>query len=285
VAVSGFGFWSGQDVTLEFHPAAENTGLVFVRRDLPGQPEIPARVAFRRQAERRTVIGHQRATVEMIEHVLAALSGLQIDNCRIVTSAAEMPGMDGSSHAFVEALDTAGVVAQTARRLAIHVSQNLRVGDDHSWIEARPAPGSRHFSIQYRLDYGADQGIATQTYQYQASPDRFRRELAAARTFILKHEADWLRAQGLAQRATLQDVLVFGPSGLIGNQLRYADECVRHKVLDVLGDFALAGCDLIGQFIAFRSGHRLNADLVERLCRPYPWFAATALDQPRRIAS
>ena len=264
VAVGGFGYWSGRDVRVEFRPAAAATGLVFVRGDLAGSPRVPAVVANRIETPRRTTLATRRASVEMVEHILAALAGLQIDNCEIWVNQPEMPGCDGSSQPFVEALDAAGVVLQDAVRSQLIVKEITRLGNDESWIEARPAPVAG-LTVRFRLDYGTDNSIGRQTIQLPITPDVFRNELAGSRTFMLKAEADWLLAQGLGKRATLSDLLVFGEEGPIENELRFRDECVRHKVLDMVGDLALAGCDLVGHFVAHRSGHRLNAEMVRVL--------------------
>lgn len=261
VAVEGFGYWSGRDVRVEFRPASPGTGLVFVRSDLSSAARIPALVANRIEVPRRTVLRNGPASVEMVEHVLAALFGLQIDNCEIWTDQPEMPGLDGSSRKFVESLDSAGIVEQKQVRDQLVVREVTRLGDDDSWIEARPAAKSE-FTVRFRVDYGPSTGIGRQTIQLPINPSTFRREIAAARTFMLKEEADWLVAQGLGKRATPADLLVYDANGPIGNELRFPDECARHKVLDVVGDLALSGSDIIGNIIAHRSGHRLNSELV-----------------------
>jgi UDP-3-O-acyl-N-acetylglucosamine deacetylase len=138
------------------------------------------------------------------------------------------------------------------------------VVDDETWVEARPVRGDR-LAIKYKLDYGPNNPIGRQTIELKVSPSSFRTELASARTFILAEEAEWLRQRGLGSRVTNQDLLVFGPEGPIENELRMENECVRHKALDLVGDLALAGCDLVGHFIAHKSGHRLNAELVKVL--------------------
>jgi UDP-3-O-acyl N-acetylglucosamine deacetylase len=264
VAVEGFGYWSGRDVRVEFRPAAAMTGVVFVRDDLPGAPRIPAAVAHRVEIPRRTALSCNKANVEMIEHILAALAGLAIDNCEVRVNQPEMPGCDGSSQPYVEALDRAGVVLQDAMRDQLVVREITRLGNEDSWIEARPVstPG---LSIRYRLDYGPNNAIGRQTLTLTVNPKTFREQLANCRTFMLKEEADWLLEQGLGARASMQDLLVFGDTGPIDNTLRFADECVRHKILDMVGDFALAGCDIVGQFVAYKSGHRLNAEMVRVL--------------------
>lgn len=249
---------------MEFRPAPADTGIVFVRADLATPICIPAQVNHRIEIPRRTSLSASGATVEMVEHIMAALSGLRIDNCEVWVDQQEMPGCDGSSQAFVEAIQKAGAQEQDAWRPRLVIDDVTRVGDNDCWVEARPAR-SPETVIKVRIDYSEHAAIGRQTIQMPVNPGTFTRDLAAARTFILKSEAQWLRSQGLGLRTTDQDVLVFGDQGLIGNQLRYEDECVRHKALDLLGDLALAGCDLIGYFVAHCSGHRLNAELVKAL--------------------
>jgi UDP-3-O-acyl N-acetylglucosamine deacetylase len=264
VAIEGFGFWSGRDVRVEFRPAEAHSGIVFVRRDLPRAPRIPALVAHRIETPRRTTLSAGGGSVEMIEHILAALAGLCVDNCEVWVNEAEMPGCDGSSQPFVALLEAAGIVEQEAVRPVLVVRNTTRLGDDDSWVEARPST-TGGMSIKFRLDYGSGNAIGRQTLQLAVTPDSFRRELAASRTFMLEEEAQWLLSRGLGKRATYQNVLVFGKDGPIQNELRYRDECVRHKALDLLGDLALTGCDIVGHIIAHRSGHRLNAELVRAL--------------------
>lgn len=247
-----------------FRPAAEGTGLVFIRSDLTPMVRIPAVVGQRIEIPRRTTLVAGGAQVEMVEHLLAALYALQIDNCELYVDAPEMPGGDGSCQAIVAALDAAGIVEQAASRPRLIVTDVLRVGDDECWVEARPARNEK-FSVRYRLDYGSNGPIHRQTLELAVTPASFRKELAPARTFLLQEEAEWLRERGLGTRVKPQDILVFGPDGPVENSLRFEDECVRHKALDLVGDLALAGCDLVGQFLAHRSGHRLNADLVRAL--------------------
>jgi len=262
--VAGFGYWSGRDVCLEFRPAEAGTGIVFVRGDLKGCPRIPALVARRLEAPRRTSLRCGTAGVDMVEHVLAALAGLQIDNCEVWADEPEMPGCDGSAMPFVAALQSAGIVAQQSPRPRCVVCEVIRLGDERSWIEARPVASAPPV-LRYQLDYGLDGPIGRQTFEIALTPESFCTELAPCRTFVLKADADQLHAQGLGRRATFRDLLVFGDDGPIDNHQRFPDECVRHKLVDMVGDLALAGCDLIGRFTAYRSGHRLNAELVRTL--------------------
>ncbi len=263
-ATAGVGYWSGHDVRVEFHPAPVDSGVVFVRVDLSGCPRIPATIGHRVEVPRRTALRSGDARVEMIEHVMAALAGLQIDNCEVRVDRPEMPGCDGSCLPFVEAIRAAGIVQQEGVRRQHVIGRTIRLGNQESWIEARPCC-SRKTILQYELDFGSGNPIGRQSLEISLSPRRFHMNLAPSRTFMLEAEAAAMKAQGLGQRATCQDLLVFGSGGPIDNQLRFPDECVRHKLADMVGDLALAGCDLIGRFVAFRSGHRLNAELVRAI--------------------
>ncbi len=196
VAIEGFGFWSGRDVRVEFRPAEAGTGIVFVRRDLPRAPRIPALVANRIETPRRTTLALAGGSVEMVEHIMAALAGLHIDNCEIWVNEAEMPGCDGSSQPFVALLESAGIVEQEATRSVLVVRNITRLGDDDSWVEARPS-STGGMSVKFRLDYGTGNAIGRQTLQLAITPDSFRRELAASRTFMLEEEAHWLLSRGL----------------------------------------------------------------------------------------
>jgi UDP-3-O-acyl N-acetylglucosamine deacetylase len=221
-------------------------------------------VRQRIEVPRRTTLAGDGAQVEMVEHVLAACYGLAIDNCEIWINSSELPGLDGSSKQPVEAMVEAGFAEQPAPRRRLIVTDVTRVGDDETWVEARPAKVGG-LTVKYRLDYGSNNPIGRQTIELKVTPKSFREELAPARTFLLAEEAQWLRERGLGGRVTNQDLLVFGPEGPLDNELRMENECVRHKALDLVGDLALAGCELIGHFIAHKSGHRLNAELVKVL--------------------
>ena len=268
VWVEGFGFWSSRAVRAEFRPAPANTGIVFVRCDLPSQPRIPARVEYRVDSPLRTTLREGMASVEMVEHLLAALSGLQIDNCEVWVDAPEMPGLDGSCKAIVKALVSTSRVTLNAWQPRLNITRLARAGNQDSWIEARPSP-TPGFFVRGHIDYGPVGPIGRQTCELEITPQSFCQDLAPARTFILKEEGDMLRSQNLAMRVTTADLLVFNEHGPIDNQLRFPDECVRHKILDIVGDFSLAACDISGQLVAHCSGHRLNAELVRALLKEF----------------
>ena len=265
--VAGVGFLTGKDVSLRFHPAAANHGIAFVRSDCPGSKPIPARIEYTVPRQRRTAIERDGVVVELTEHVLAALAGLQVDNCLVEIDACEPPGMDGSASDFAEALLQAGIVKQDEPRELLAIEKSRMVSSEDGKSDVAVAPTSEAvLTIGYRLDYGPDSPIPPQTFILEITPESFVEELAFARTFVLESEVEALKAQGYGSRTTGRDLLVFRADGqIIDNQMRTPDECARHKVLDCLGDFALMGCDIHGQFDAFRSGHELNRDLVRHI--------------------
>lgn len=277
--VTGVGFLTGADLMLRFLPAEENFGVRFRRTDLADTSPIPARLDFVVPRQRRTAISLGGATVEMVEHAMAALAGLQIDNCLVELNGPEPPGGDGSSLHFLRALLEAGIVDQSAPQPLLAITEDAKVNGERDDSEIAATPLSRHtLAITYELDYGPRSPIRPQQLTVEFSPEIFVTNLAYARTFVLEAEAEALRQQGYGTRITEKDLLIFGPQGVIGNSLRAVDECVRHKILDCIGDFALLGCDVHGHFRAYRSGHALN----HAICRQ---VAATAAVQTRHPSS
>jgi len=266
VEVSGTGFLTGATVCLRFLPAPPDAGIVFVRVDLRSQPRIPAQSHNVTGTERRTTLGHAPAQVGLVEHVLAALAGLRIDNCVVELNAPEPPGLDGSAGQFVKTLRQAGIVPQAAPRPIWHIEQPVLLASGTASLAVHPASGN-DLVVSYFLDYGPRSPIGRQVHTQPITPTSFAQELASCRTFLLEAEALELRRQGLGSQTTMADLLVFGPHGPIDNRLRYANEPARHKALDIVGDLALLGIDLAGHVVACRSGHPLNAALVRALLR------------------
>jgi len=263
--VRGISFLGGRDVQLRFRPAAAGSGVVFVRSDLPDSPSVPAHVRYALPRQRRTTIERGPAVVEMVEHVMAALAGLRVDNCAVAIDGPETPGCDGSSRAFTEALVEAGVVEQAATREVLVIDRPVTVREGGAILTAHPGGDPGRLVLSYNLDYGPGTPIGRQSFFVDVTPESFRSELSASRTFLLEAEAVALREAGIGRRTTEADLLIFGPDGPIGNTLRYRDECVRHKILDLVGDLALLARDLAGHVVAHRSGHALNASLVRKL--------------------
>lgn len=273
--VEGIGFVSGSDSRLTFLPAEAGQGIRFVRTDLAGHPSIPAHLDHVVHCDRRTTLGRDGARVEMTEHVLAALAGLGIDNCTIRIDSGETPAMDGSSRAFTRALLGAGIVRQTQSRRPIVIDAPIRVDDGASSIEIEPNDGDG-LTIEYDLEY-SNPGIGRQVYQATVTPTSFVRDIAAARTFVLAEEVAALRSAGIGLRQTAKDLLVFAADGsVIENQLRFSEECARHKVLDVIGDLALVGRPIVGRVLARRCGHRHNVALARKIIEAHGAGSATA---------
>lgn len=271
VMVSGYGYWSGKDVRVEFRPAEVGTGITFVRDDISSLARVPAKIEYRQDIKRRSNLNYQGTEVGMVEHIMAALAGLQIDNCEVGVDQAEMPGCDGSSLAFVQALDAAGTVEQEAEVQQIVVQQSVRFSTGDSWIEAHPEPSGKYV-VEFELDYPHDAVIGRQSVSVEVTPEKFRHEIAPCRTFVLQREADYMIRQGIGLRVTPRDLLVFDEQGPVQNVLRFENECARHKTLDVIGDLALTGCEIVGRIVAHRSSHQLNATMASELVDR---FAAT----------
>ena len=264
-AVRGLSLISGLDVVVRFCPAPENSGLHFVRVDLSRQPVVPATLAHRIDCPRRTVLERNGVRVEMTEHVLAALRGLGIDNCRIEISAPETPGCDGSALQFARALLDAGSQLQSAWTEPLVVQHPVCVCDGRSFIAALPNPHG-YMDVDYTLDYRATcPHIGRHRFECHLTVVNFLAEIAPSRTFLLEAEAHALRKQGWGQRTTPRDLLIYTDTGPMENVERYPDEPARHKALDMIGDLALLGTELVASVVGYRSGHRLNAALADAL--------------------
>ncbi|MDO4574210.1 MAG: UDP-3-O-acyl-N-acetylglucosamine deacetylase [Planctomycetia bacterium] len=266
VWVEGFGYWSDRDIRVVFQPAEENTGVVFVRDDLPGKPRIPVSPERCVEIPHRTALAVGSAHVEMVEHALAALMGMAVDNCEIHVDAAEMPGLDGSALAFAQAFVRAGFVEQGSRIRPLAIATPFRLGEgDDRWMTA--APGTGALELSFTLRYVEPPSIGCQSAAFVLSPERFLREIAPCRTFVTLREAEQIQASGLAKRATYRDILVFADDGPMENTLRFPNECARHKILDLLGDLALVGRPVVGRIHGYCSGHDWNVRLVRHLLR------------------
>ena len=264
--VHGAGIITSQPIVLRFHPAPADSGIHFIRTDCPGKPITAARAEFVTATQRRTTLGPAQAGITLVEHVLASLAGLRIDNCIIELDGPEPPGLDGSSLGFTEAISSAGIVLQPARRALLSVTEPLIIHLGGATIAVYPAAeDDLTLRISYLLDYGPGAAIPRQAITVAITPETFTRELAACRTFLLESEAHVLRQQGIGKHLSASELLVFGERGPIDNSLRYADEPARHKVLDLIGDLSLSGCDLVGHVVAYRSGHSLNVALSQTL--------------------
>lgn len=262
--IRGRGLFTGDEVSLRFKPAPPDSGIIFVRLDTQIPTRIKAHVRNVTKRARRSALRNGTHAIETVEHCLAALHGLGIDNIEIELNAGELPGGDGSSQCFVDAIEEAGIVEQSAHRRPIVISETIRVADGGAELIAVPGPTDR-LDILYDLDYGPESDIPRQFLAITLSESAFRNDIARARTFLLEEEARQFQAAGMGKHLTFADIVVIGKEGVIDNEFRYPDECVRHKVLDLIGDIYLAGRPIHGKIIATRSGHALNHALVRSL--------------------
>jgi UDP-3-O-acyl N-acetylglucosamine deacetylase len=279
VEVRGIGYVTGRHVHLRFRPAPASTGVVFVRTDLGAQACIPARVEYVTGTTRRTTLGQSPVQVSLVEHVLAALSGLRIDNCYVELDAPEPPGLDGSAQSFVKALLQAGTVTQSERRGVWTVDRPVTLAAKDATITLHPVEKAE-LRVSYLLDYGLKSPIPWQICTQTITPASFATQVAPCRTFVTEEEAIMLRKQGLGPRTTVSDLLVYGRRGPIDNKVRFGNEPARHKILDILGDLSLIGCDLLGHVVAYRTGHPHNIELVQLLSLQMQ----TVLPRQRRAA-
>ena len=265
VSLSGVGVHSGKPVSIHFHPADPDTGIVFTRATDDGETfEVRALVSEIGATDLCTVLGDPDGVyVATVEHLLAALSSLGIDNVAIEIDGTEVPILDGSAAMFVEALDQAGVESLPVKRRYIRIVKPVRIDNGASWAEFRPYNGTR-FEVEIDFDSPA---IGRQFYAADIDPDTFRREISRARTFGFMKDVERLWAAGYALGSSLENSVVIGDDDHVINMegLRYANEFVRHKMLDAMGDLALAGARFIGCFRSYRGGHRLNAAALRRL--------------------
>jgi UDP-3-O-[3-hydroxymyristoyl] N-acetylglucosamine deacetylase len=257
VAYSGIGLHSGREVKVRFLPAPADTGILFERIDLPGRPRVPAQAACVTQTMRATTLEAGDAKVFTVEHILAAFSALNIDNCLIEIDSLEPPVADGSALPFLELLAEAGRREQEALRSVYCIQEALTVRDGNRFISILPYEG---FRITF-TSVNPHKAIGIQFADVEITRDIFLKEIAPARTIGFVHEIEALQAQGLALGGSMENAAVYDENGAV-NVLRFADELVRHKVLDVVGDLALAG-PIKGHVVAVSSGHALNTKLSQ----------------------
>lgn len=268
VSLEGIGLHTGTESKLTFRPAPVNSGIVFQVRTAAGEAEIPAlveNVASKREGTRNTTLRHGEIEVHTVEHVLAALSGLGLTNCVLELEGVEPPEpIGGSALPYVELLEKAGIVDQGLPALYYGIRAPIHYRDDEVEITAVPADT---FRLSFQIEYD-DPLIGSQAATFEIRPEVFRREIAPARTFVLKEDVAGLQEQGLARGGTLQNALVVDDGHLLEDQeLLFADEFVRHKLLDLLGDLALLGMPIQGHITARRSGHAANVAFARLLAK------------------
>lgn len=263
--VEGVGLHTGRQVRVEFKPAPPDSGISFLRTDLAGSRAVPASAATILDASRRprrTSIGNGAVEIHTIEHLMAGCYGAGIDNLLVEIGGEEVPGLDGSAHPFLEIFKRVGMKEQAAPRRPIPVREAVWVEEDSSAVAVFPAETYR---VSYTLSYPI-QSLSAQFFAAEINPSFFEKELAPSRTFCLAQEVEQLRKVGLGRGANTENTVVVQADGrVVDNHLRFPDEFVRHKVLDLIGDLYLLGRPIQGHVMAIRSGHALNIRLVQRL--------------------
>lgn len=291
VSLSGIGLHTGREVTLTMKPAKENTGFVFVRTDLGGHPQVEADVNYVTTTERGTTLEKLGVKIHTSEHILAALVGMDLDNCIIEMNSAEPPIMDGSSKFFVEAIEKAGVVEQEFPREYLIIKEVLTFLDPNTGSELTVIPAD-NYEVTTMVDFGT-KVLGTQNATLK-NLSEFKEEISSARTFSFLHELEMLLDHGLIKGGDISNAIVyvdkeltpetveklkkaFGkdeisirPNGILDNlTLNYPNEAARHKLLDVIGDLALVGVRIKGKVIANKPGHYVNTQFAKKLNRQY----------------
>lgn len=262
--VAGRGLFGGKEAKVAFRPAPVDTGVVFVRTDVPEAVRIPAVAPNLAERSRRTTIKKGPVSVETVEHCLAAVNALEIDNVIVEVNGSELPAPDCSSIEYVRALKRAGVVEQQVSRKEFVITEPISITAGDASIYALPYADDG-LNITYDLDYGGHTGIDRQILSYRLTPESFEKNLAPARTFLLEVEAKQFQARGMGTHVGPRDLLVINSDGPIKNSYRFPNECVRHKIVDLIGDLALVGRAVKGRIVAYKSGHTLNQKLVRKL--------------------
>lgn len=264
VSCSGVGLHTGEPVAMTLRPSRPDTGIVFLLRNGGGRPtSLTASIKNLVPTELCTALSSANGRqVKTVEHVLAALAALEIDNIVIEVNGSELPVEDGSAAPFVRLVNSAGIISQGRRQPYLKITQPIEVVEGGRRVKIEPSSTPRiTYSIQYEHPL-----IKQQTYEYECSPAAFEQEIAHARTFGFLHEVEALWSRGLAKGGTLENTVVLSEAGVVNESgLRCPDEFVRHKILDLIGDLALLGVPFIGHIVADRSGHALHTRLVERI--------------------
>jgi UDP-3-O-[3-hydroxymyristoyl] N-acetylglucosamine deacetylase len=260
---SGVGLHTGLPTQVRVLPADPGYGRVFVRVDLPGAPEIPASVASVHQTMLSTELAQGDAKVRTVEHLLAALAGLGVDNARIELDGPEVPLLDGSAQGWAAAIAEAGVVAQSALRQTYILTEPIWIYQGDAFVAALPAP-------ELRFTYGIDfdlPAIGNQWHSWSPTQENFAEAIAPARTFGLAHQIDQLRANGLIKGGSLENALVCGAEGWLNPPLRFSNEPVRHKLLDLVGDLSLLNLFPQAHVLAYKASHHLHTQLTQLIAQ------------------
>ncbi len=262
VSYKGVGLHMGKEVILTLEPASRDEGVVFIREDLPGAPQISARTNSVTSNKRGTSIGDEKVRIHTVEHILAALGGLGIDNVKVKINGEEIPAADGSALPFVRLIQEAGIILQDAPRRVFVVKEPLWMEEDARRLVVLPCS---EFKITYTVDFPFSP-LKSEFGEFTIDEDTFIQEIAPSRTFGFMEEVEQLKKAGLVQGGSLDNAVVIGKEGVINKEgLRFPNEPVRHKILDLIGDLYLLGGPIQAHIIAVKAGHLFNVKLVKKL--------------------
>lgn len=263
VTFKGIGLHSGAPVTMAVHPASVGHGIVFQRADLDGKPLIPVKGEYSKPTALCTLLQKdEHISVSTPEHVLSAMIALNIDNALITLNGPEVPLMDGSAIDFLEPFIETGIVAQSQKRRALKIKEEIEITDGDKWVRLIPDDG-RHFQMTIDFDHSM---IGQQTFRFDLDHGDYERDVAPARTFGFSKDFDMLKSAGLIKGGSMDNAVVFDEASVANPEgLRFADEPARHKLLDAIGDLALVGAPIIGRYEGYKASHALNTKLVQAL--------------------
>jgi UDP-3-O-[3-hydroxymyristoyl] N-acetylglucosamine deacetylase/3-hydroxyacyl-[acyl-carrier-protein] dehydratase len=260
----GRGMFGGKEAKVVFRPAPADSGIAFVRTDIPEPVRITAVASNVAERSRRTTLKKGSVSIETIEHCLAAVNALEIDNVTVEVNGPELPASDCSCAEYFKLLRRTGLIEQSVSRKEYVIDKPVTVTAGDACIYALPFSDDG-LSLTYDLDYGGHTGIGRQIFSCRLTPESFERHLAPARTFLLEAEAKQFQARGMGAHISPRDILIINSDGPIKNSYRFPNECVRHKIVDLVGDLALVGRAVKGRIVAYKSGHTLNQQLSKKL--------------------
>lgn len=263
IEISGIGLHTGADANIRLLPAPENTGYVFIRTDLDDF-ELPASIEYVSHCSYATTLLKKGVLLSTCEHLLSALRGAGVDNCFIELDNIEIPILDGSSEIWLDLIEEAGITEQNAPKHFLKVLEKVEFEQGDRRMSIEPADA---YEIECAIDF-PHPFIRKQTFSFTLDEKSFGREIASARTFGFTHEIEMLRKSNLALGGSLDNAIVLTDDGMLNETpLRYPDEFVRHKILDIIGDFALLGMPILGKLTASKSGHAVHASLMSKLLK------------------
>lgn len=281
IRFSGIGLHTGNNINVRILPSGSDTGITFVRKDIPGSTPLRAEASNVVATSYATSLGNRGVTIFTIEHLMAAFYGLGVDNAIVELDGPEVPIMDGSASHFVEVIEKAGLSKLYSPKRFLVIKKPIKVTDGDKYVLLLPAH-ERELTISYSIDF-AHPFLSKQSFSMPFSRDIFRTEVGNARTFGFLKDAEMLWANGLAKGASLDNAIVISDTKILNEEgLRFPDEFVRHKVLDLMGDVSLLGAPIIGHIAAYRSGHALNHRLIQEVLNaPGKWELTDTFQKER----